>query len=399
MSASNKLAIAYKEELTFGVEPGGDYKKLRFISENLNQKADYVESDEIREDRANVDTIRVDAHCNGDLGFELSYGTYDPFIEALMGGTWSAAVEIVASTENLQIDFNSSAGTVEATGKFLNSAIAIGDWLVFSGLTGGLVSMNGTPFRVIDRIDDDQVVVAGKIALIDGTQAASASDNGVITKASNLVNGSTTRSFSLEKNYTDLSATYIRLLGQKISGFTLEVPTAGKVTGNLSLMGKVEEMSGTGHSVTPATTTRIFDTTSNIEAIIEGTPVAGTTNSFKGTFFSINISDDLRAQPELGELGPQGIGEGKLSITGKIRAYFKSAPLRTKFLNDTDSSLILMMKDREGNRYIFDLPQVKYTAGANENSGPSTDIVEDLDWTASLDPTEGIVARLVRITT
>lgn len=65
------------------------YKSTRFTSEGLEQSTDTVESSEIRPDRQVSCMKRTSVSAGGPINVELSYGTYDDFIEAALMGAWS----------------------------------------------------------------------------------------------------------------------------------------------------------------------------------------------------------------------------------------------------------------------------------------------------------------------
>jgi hypothetical protein len=50
-------------------------------------------------------------------------------------------------------------------------------------------------------------------------------------------------------------------------------------------------------------------------------------------------------------------------VTGNITAYFDNDTLLNKFLNETESSLLMSVTDAAGNTFGAYLPKVKYTGG------------------------------------
>lgn len=92
-ASSNLTRLRVIPEVTFGTTPGsGSSKDLRFTGESLNFGITTETSQEIRSDRQIADLIQTGAETTGDIQFELSYGSYDEFIAAALGGAWASNV-------------------------------------------------------------------------------------------------------------------------------------------------------------------------------------------------------------------------------------------------------------------------------------------------------------------
>lgn len=93
MSESNRVAIYYVPEVTYGVTPSnGVWETARFTGESLSSAPTTVTSNEIRSDRQVSDLILTSEQMNGGLNFELSAQTYDSLFEAALCGTWTSGV-------------------------------------------------------------------------------------------------------------------------------------------------------------------------------------------------------------------------------------------------------------------------------------------------------------------
>jgi len=89
-ASANRVALRYIPEVTFGITPStGQHTALRLTGESLNYNINTDTSKEIRADRNIADLIQLGAETSGDVQFELSYGTYDDFIAAALGGSWT----------------------------------------------------------------------------------------------------------------------------------------------------------------------------------------------------------------------------------------------------------------------------------------------------------------------
>lgn len=85
--------LAYIAEATIGTTPATPtFKVLRHTSEGIKAAKQTEVSNEVRAD-ANVAQIAdVGRSVAGPIAFELSYGTFDDFLEALLRSTWATNV-------------------------------------------------------------------------------------------------------------------------------------------------------------------------------------------------------------------------------------------------------------------------------------------------------------------
>lgn len=106
MSDANRVAVRYVAESTYNTTPvdSVNWKTLRFTAESLGAEAQVGESEEIRSDRMVSDLILNGLTPGGGISAELSSGTYDDFIEAVMGSAWSTDV-VVAGTSDFSFTF------------------------------------------------------------------------------------------------------------------------------------------------------------------------------------------------------------------------------------------------------------------------------------------------------
>ena len=100
MVDSSQTRLAYISEVTYGTTPASPvFKNQRFVSESMNANIENVVSNEIRADRNVTDLIQVGADGGGSVDFELSYGSFDDWLESLLFGTWSTNVLKNANTQ------------------------------------------------------------------------------------------------------------------------------------------------------------------------------------------------------------------------------------------------------------------------------------------------------------
>jgi hypothetical protein len=93
MVDSSQTRLASVVESTYGTTPSTPvFLNKRFVSESLNANIENIVSNEIRADRNVTDLIQVGADGGGSVDFELSYGTFEDWLESLMFGAWSSNI-------------------------------------------------------------------------------------------------------------------------------------------------------------------------------------------------------------------------------------------------------------------------------------------------------------------
>ena len=361
---SNRVRLAYIAESAFDTTPATPTLQiLRLLSSSFAANKETAVSNTLRSDRMVQDLVEVGFTNQGQIDFELSLGgSYDDFIQAALGGTWSTAIAHSGAAT-----FTASTDNIEATSAFTNATV--GQWIFVAGSSQ---SANNGWHQITTVTDNDNVIVSSSLA--DATDAS-----GVTIKGSMLRNGTTLRSFSIEQAFLDIGQ-YHKFSGQRVGSMSLNVEAGSIVTGSFGLQGATvaQNTSTYANSTTAATTTSVLNATSNVGTIIEG----GSTLSTALQAITLNLDNGLRNQMAIASKYPQGIGQGRQTVTGSIRAYFEDETLYTKFLNHTYSSLVFDLSDAAGNRIHIELPRIQFMNDAPSPGGIDQDIMEDLQFQA-----------------
>lgn len=379
MSDADRIRVSFAEETTFGVKPGGTYKDLRITGESLRQDTGTSTSAEIRDDRQTPDVIRTDVDAVGDINFELSHGTFDDFFAAVLQSSGFSSPVVFGPATTV----DAAAGDNSFNDSGSGFAFAADQWIEVSGF---VATANNGFFKIVSQTSAKIVVSGGTLS----TEAAGASVT--LTQGAQIVNGVDQKSFSIEKEYTDLSSVFELLVGLTIDQFNLSVTSDAIITGSFAFMGKSasSETATDSSSKTAAPTTEVMNAIDNVVAVLEGLA------NFNVTAFSIGLTNNLRTRQQVATLGAISIGAGKVEISGTLQAYFETSAILDKYLNFDNSSLVLILKDDAGNAYVIDFPAVKYTSGQRVAGGQNSDIIADLAWTAFRDAAEDVTIRIAR---
>jgi hypothetical protein len=381
--------MAYLEETTFGTVPSGTptIANIRYTGETLQQATSSANSEEIDANRNVKGVFRSSFRANGDINFEASYASHDDFYEAgLMSAAWTSEV-IVEATENITVA--ASGNTVTVAGTFDNTP-AVGSWVRLEGFTTNgadiicKVSESVTPSTTVFTAEGFTFVDEGPTAV-------------TITQLSEIKTGTTFRSFTIEREHTDLTNIFAQFSGMMVNTTALSVTTDGVITGTFGMLGQKQISPSPSATFGDGTNTavnsnEVFNAVDHVELILEGGA------SFDITSFDLSVNSNLRERLKVGFGGVFEIGSGVQEVSGGARAYFADNSQVDKYLAFTTTSFAIAIKDTAGNRFIIDVPNVKLTAAPSPSSGQNEDVLVDLTFSAfeTADEVGNFTIRMVR---
>lgn len=370
---SNRVALRQVAESTWGETPSTPtLEAIRFTSESLNYNADFITSEEIRSDRMTPDTIQVSSQAGGDINGEWSYASYDDFIEAALYGTWNTTA--TAEPAQTDISITKTAGTPNtwtldsaSLADFSDNSFVVGQFIKVDGFTTA-----GTFFAEITSI----AALSLGIKPMTDIATEAGGDSVTVTPLDYVRNGTTKRSFTIQKAFTDLATPeFWNFTGARISTWNLELATGSilnTVFGVLAKDANMTESQFAGSTINSANTNTVLNAVNNIAAIVfDGDPGA---TSFYFNSLSVNLDNQLRGQEAVGTLGLIGVEAGRLALTGSIELYFENSALFDRFRAATAFSLSFLAQDAAGNTYVVTIPRAKYTSMEIVAGGSDQDI-------------------------
>ncbi|RLI53405.1 MAG: hypothetical protein DRP09_15775 [Candidatus Thorarchaeota archaeon] len=397
MSDSNRVQLAYVDEDiggsgSWGTTPGtATLKKMRFTSEALNFNVDNISSQELRSDRQTTDLIQTGADCSGAINFELSYSAFDDIIE---GAAWDSWVGVGGgSTETITAASSPSDFSLTATP---TNTIALGASISHGIVAGQWIELNGS------SADDGYLLVtavSGNTLTIGagGIQTTETLDNGETIKGSRIVNGTTEKSFSIERYHADKSK-YFGFTGMEVNTMNITAAAAAIVTGSFDFIGKsaTAGTSSIGATYTAAPTYDVMNTVSNVGNLMEGSTMTAVSGIFIQEI-SFTLNNNIRGLQAIGHLGNADLGVGSVECTGTLNVYFENLDLYNKYINASDSGLSFKVEDSSGNAYIFTFPRIKFSSDVINAGGLNTDIVETINWQAIMHATYGHTFSITKV--
>lgn len=384
MANSNSVALRLAVESTYGTSPGGAFEEVRFTSESLAKTTGTTTSAEIRSDRQITDVVRVSDGVDGVIEGELSYSglttassAQDELMEAaLMSPSWTAV-----QTNTGTWSCTSGGSTITGTG--VGTSIAVGDWIRFkdgSTLIG---------YFFVTATSANSLTVTPTLP-----SNVTGGGNEEVERGSTLTNGTTERSFTIEREHTDLSGMFELYTGVKVNSVTINVAAGSISRYTFALIGQDESSAAStaASSNTAHYTNPIMNGVDNVYAVRENHVSLGTIVRS----FSLNVANNHFARSAVGSLVPVGMGSGSCVVTGSMSIYFENNTLLDKFRNWTTTNLSFILQDSAGNAYLFHVPECKITLGRANTPGLNQDITAELSFQGYRDTTYGHTIRITR---
>ena len=207
-----------------------------------------------------------------------------------------------------------------------------------------------------------------------------------------LKTGTTRRSFTLERKFADLDTPeFHRYTGVEFNTLALSVSPNAMVGATFGVIGKdlalaTSEVASSTYSADVGNTP--FDSFTG--SITEGGSTIATVTSLEMTIENgleplFSVGADTTNRPSI----------GKSRVTGNLTTYFDSKALYEKFINETESEIVLTLTDTAGNDYQIDIPRVKYNSGQPDVAGEGA-VTVAMDFVAlynSSDESQLVITR------
>lgn len=382
MANGSRHSMRLVAEATYGTTPNTPaMKPIRHTGTTLGLSKEALQSEEIRDDRQIADFRHGAYSCAGDMNVELSYGSFDDILEAVLLGTWApraTKTAITISAAAADNSFNDS-----GLG-FIAAGFLVGDEVIVAGFTGDVA--NNLASGVVTALTAGKMTIGGADgnAIIDDAAGESVT---ISTVQGRLKAGVVRRSFTVERYFGDILTAdkpYHRFTGVEFNTLALSITANAMVTGVFGVLGQnmvTAENPVAGATYPAATTTSPLD---SFTGVLEeaGTPIAVITE------ITLNVENGLEARYVVGSKASIRPSVGRSNCSGQITAYFENSALLDKFINETESSIVFELPDGAGNKYTVTLPRIKYNGGQPDVEGEGP-ITLAMPFQALLDSTTG----------
>ena len=374
-ASTSKVQLAYQEEAAYGVVPAsGTPQYLRATGSTLAFDYTMTTSKEINATAQTPDSVITDATAGGAVPIELSYATYDDFIESLLRSTFTV------DDATLTVGIDHTAGTITDAGTdgFADAFVA-GQWFYMSGANVG--TGNAGLYRIASRTDD--VLTVDASTPLTTTVASAAS---TLISSSRISNGvDALRSFCIEQSHTDVTQFFMNT-GRIPSKIDLTFAPGQILTGSIEFMGATQtRAAATGFNTTPAAPTSygIMNCVTGVGNLLVRN-AAGSSILDGATIMQMSISIDgkLRGQKAIATLGNAGVGQGTFAMTGSMSIYFAGGTLYDLALAGNLATVMFSAQDSSHNGYVFNFANVKCNVPKVPAAQMDQDVMLDVTFTA-----------------
>lgn len=205
------------------------------------------------------------------------------------------------------------------------------------------------------------------------------------------------RSFSIEVGHEDWSPVqYLQYTGMRIAGFNMDFAYGAVVSGQFQFAGKSAAQSTTSligsGSVDAATTTSVMNASAGITAAtIDGSAPGAAIKKI-----SLKLDNTLRPVEGIGQSGPTDQSYGRSMVTGTIEMYFETIAMYNKLIAGTSAALAWTVA-QDSKSYAFSIPKLKFNSGNPPVTGPDTDVMISLEFTALYDSGSSSQISITRV--
>lgn len=366
----------------------GSFRTARFTAEKYSGTPDTTESAQIRTDRLSSGQIVTGLKVEGGHNFELAKErAVEDFLESAMYNSWSSSNEVSGTFE---ISLVSGIKLKRSAGNFQTEGVVVGDFIKLSDFaTAG----NNVIVMAMSFEDGGQtIVVAGPTGM--ATAAPEAAKYQVCDKLSI---GTTKKSLTVEKTFTDLTTKALIYKGCIVSQMELNVEYGALVNGSFQTSGNDYESADTAAEFAsyqeyfddPATTNTL---NGSVDMPFVATDVTGTfvQDAFCLQKLNLQLNNNLTVQNCIGKAAPQDYSAGTAQITASLSSYLKDSnwDMLARKLSQSPFAIGFMVQNTDG-YYGFFIPALQVSFDDPQSGGANQQISMDMKGTCKVSSSGG----------
>ena len=402
IASSNFTTLAWYLESTYGVKPtSGAMRYTPFTGESLQFTKESISSNNINPSRQVSDTIQTGFEVGGGLNIELGPKAFDQFVAGAMWNNWGTETDVDVTVTAADGGAGDDTFTASTGTPFVN--IVAGQFFQVSGMTNdannGIFQAKVATDTVL-TVDKDNYTLTAEVG-------SSAHVNACLIKNPADASSSVKKSYYIEKAMEDLDTPqYISYSGCMVNSMSISAQASSILTGSFDFMGKTSTIGTTTGSVTAKTNAyggNILNSVSHVGDIRIGLAGASGANinvaSGSGVYFQsldFTLSNNLRGIQAIGQSGNIDVSPGQLTVTGNMNTFFQDDTMYSRFVDGSEFSLSYQVLDTDGEGYVFYFPRVAVSASTMSAGGSDQDLIENMTWSALMDPTTSTSLQINR---
>lgn len=357
-----------------------DWNTARFISEKYSGTPDTTESAQIRTDRMSsgqvVTGLKVDGGHNFELAKELAI---EDFMESAMLNAWDTTS--ITGTFSTALDATAKTAT-RGGGSFITDGLVAGDFVVFTGF----VNTGNNVVVQIMSLTATVLTFAGPTGMVTETHSAT------YTRCAKLSVGTTTKSLTVEKTFTDLTTKAILYKGVIAGQMELDIAYGALISGSFSTQGNsygsaaaaADFLSYLEYIDAPATTQSM---NGSVDMPFTMTNVSGSfvQDTFCIQSLKVQLNNNLQPQTCIGRTAPEAYSAGTASIKIDLSSYLKDTnwSLLASKLSQAPFALGFLVKNTDG-YYGFFFPAIQVSFDDPASGGANQLISMSMTGTAKV---------------
>ncbi len=371
----------------------GGFKTARFTSEKYSGTPQTTESTQIRTDRMSSGQVVTGLTVGGGHSFELAKeGPIEDFMESAMFNAWDATV--ITATRSMALDATAKTITC-VTGSFVDEGLVVGDVIILSNF--------------VDTGNNVVVQVTGVIALVlnfaGPTGMVTATESATYTRADKLSIGTTRKSLTVEKCFTDLTTKALIYRGMLVSQMELNVQYGSLISGTFDTSGNdyvnadaAGEFASYLEYIDAAATTNTLNGSVDMPFLTTNVTGAFVQDTFCIQSLKIAMANNLTPQTCIGRSAPENYNPGTSQIKIDLSSYLKDAnwDMLARKLSQASFALGFVVKNTDG-WYGFYLPAIQVSFEDPSSGGANQDISMAMTGTAKVGATGESALSIYRL--
>lgn len=176
--------------------------------------------------------------------------------------------------------------------------------------------------------------------------------------------GTTDVSFTGEKGFTDIGQ-YLSYKGLMVSKMNMSIKPNAEIPVTFEFIGKdAVAPTSTPLKASPAA----YSSNSPFDSFTGSITEGGSSIAYV-TALDFSLDNQSTGSQVIFSNTINDVVDGKAKVTGTVTAYFTSAALLTKFINETTSSIVVTLTSLENDSLAINFASIKYMGGDPEVSG------------------------------
>lgn len=356
----------------------GDFKTIRFVSESLSGSPTTVESAQIRTDRLSSGQVVTGLEVGGQISFELAK---EPALEELMQSamlnTWNTMGLV---TRALTI---SGATITSVSGSFITDGLKVGDFIQLAGFTAPA----NNAIVMITSVAANTLGFVGNGLQVNGTGGST-----TYKRMDKLTIGTTPVSYSMVKEFLDLSDKAINYKGMVANEMELTVEYGALISGSFTFNGNGYEAVelpadylNDEFFIADAATTNSLN--GSVDMPFVATDISGSFSS--GAFciqtLGLQLANNYNPQNCVGEIAPTAYTPGQASVSVNLTSYLKDSnwDMLQRKLSQDSFGLGFVVKNG-GGAYAAFLPAIQVSFDDPASGGANQDVQMEMSGSAKV---------------